>query len=108
MFLDIMCDGTLLPDETGYYVSLVYFSIRIVIPILLIIVGMIDMGKAIVAKKEEDVKKAQDLLLKKMLIGLIVFLLPYLVEFVIKVTTRDEGLVECIRTLIDYKNNLFG
>ena len=108
MFLDIVCVGTVLPDYLGYFVSVVYLGIRIGIPILLIIYGMIDMGKAIVAKKEEDVKKAQSLLLKKMVVGLIVFLLPYFVEFVIKVITGDEELVDCIKKLIDYKTNIFG
>ena len=108
MFLDIQCVGTTLPDYAGYYISLVYVGIRIGIPILLIIVGMLDMGRAIVAKKEEDVKKAQGLLVKKLLIGVIVFLLPYLVEFVVKVATRDDSLVDCIKRLIDYRHNIFG
>ena len=108
MALDITCVGTSLPDFVGYFVSLVYVGIRIGIPVLLIIVGMFDMGKAIVAKKEEDVKKAQDLLIKKLLLGIIVFLLPYLVEFLVKITTRDSEIVDCIKKLIDYRNNIFG
>ncbi len=107
MFLDIMCAGTELPDYVGYYVSLIYFAIRICVPILLIIVGMIDMGRAIVSKKEEDVKKAQGLLLKKVVLGIIVFLLPYFVELVIKIFTKDNELVDCIKKLIDYRTNLF-
>lgn len=107
MFLDIVCVGTVLPDFVGYFVSLVYVAIRIGIPILLIIVGMFDMGKAIVAKKEEDVKKAQGLLIKKLLLGVIVFLLPYLVELIIKIFARDTEVVDCIKSLIDYRTNLF-
>jgi len=108
MFLDIYCAGTTLPDYLGYWISVVYLAIRVGIPILLIIFGMVDMGKAIVAKKEEDVKKAQSLMVKKLLIGVLVFLLPYLVEFIVKVATRDEGIVNCIKALIDYRTNIFG
>ena len=100
--------GKTFPDYLGYYISLVYMLIRLGIPILLIIVGMFDMGRAIVAKKEEDVKKAQSLLVKKLLVGVIVFLIPYLVEFVIKVSTGDVELVDCIKRLIDYRTNIFG
>ena len=106
MFLDIMCVGTALPDFVGYFVSLIYVAIRIGVPILLILVGMFDMGKAIVAKKEEDVKKAQGLLIKKLIVGVIVFLLPYFVELVVKIATRDNSIVDCIKKLIDYKTNL--
>ena len=108
MFLDIYCAGTTLPDYLGYWISVVYLAIRVGIPILLIIFGMLDMGKAIVAKKEEDVKKAQSLMVKKLLIGVLVFLLPYLVEFVVKVATRDDEIVNCIKALIDYRTNIFG
>ena len=108
MILDIMCVGTKLPDFVGYFISLIYVAIRIGVPILLIIVGMFDMGKAIVAKKEEDVKKAQGLLVKKLIVGVIVFLLPYFVELVVKIATRDNSIVDCIRKLIDYKTNILG
>ena len=108
MFLDIVCVGTTLPDFVGYFVSLIYVAIRIGVPVLLILVGMFDMGKAIVAKKEEDVKKAQTLLIKKLILGVIVFLLPYFVELVVKLATKDDAIVECIRKLIDYKTNLLG
>jgi hypothetical protein len=107
MFLEIKCVGTDLPDFVGYFVSLIYIAIRIGIPILLIIVGMFDMGKAIVAKKEEDVKKAQSLLVRKLVVGLIVFLLPYFVELVVKLATRDQEVVDCMKRLIDYRTNLF-
>ncbi len=107
MFLEIKCIGTDLPDFVGYFVSLIYIAVRIGIPVLLIIVGMFDMGKAIVAKKEEDVKKAQSLLVRKLVVGLIVFLLPYFVELVVKLATRDQEVVDCMKKLIDYRTNLF-
>ena len=107
MFLDITCVNVTLPDFVAYFVSLVYIVIRIGIPVLLIIVGMFDMGKAIVAKKEEDVKKAQQLLIKKIIVGLIVFLIPYFVVLIVKFATKDQAIVDCIRRLIDYKTNIF-
>lgn len=107
MFLDIICVGTTLPDFLGYFISLIYVAIRIGVPLLLIIAGMFDLGKAIVAKKEEDVKKARGLLVKKILLGVIVFLLPYFVELIVKIATRDNDIVDCIKRLIDYRTNLF-
>ena len=108
MFLDIACGELTVPEYLVYVISLVYFSIRIIIPILLIIFCMIDMGKAIVAKKEEDVKKAQSLLLKKLLIGLVIFILPYFIEWMIRILSQDSTISDCIKNLIDYRTNLFG
>ena len=48
MYLDIYCVGLQIPDFVGYYISLVYKVLRIGIPILLIVFGMFDMGKAVV------------------------------------------------------------
>ena len=107
MFLDIKCGSTNLPDFIGYLVSLVYFAIRVAVPILLIIAGMFDLGKAIVSKKEEEVKKAKNLLFKKFLLGIVVFLIPYLVELLIKLLTHDDELLNCVKNLIDYRTNLF-
>jgi len=43
------CTFVAIPDIVGNLVKLAYLAIRIVIPIVLLIVGMVDLGKAIVA-----------------------------------------------------------
>ncbi len=102
-FLDISCMGIVVPDNLCYLFSLLYKGLRIGIPILLIIVGMFDMGKAIVAKKEEDVKKAQSLLVKKIFLGVLVFLLPYLVEFIFRFLDGGSGTIDCVKAVLNYK-----
>lgn len=102
MFLDIYCVGLQIPDFVGYYISLVYKVLRIGIPILLIIFGMFDMGKAVVAKKEEDVKKYQNLVVKKILTGVLVFLIPYLVEFIFSFFD-NSGIIKCVMSLLKYQ-----
>ena len=39
--------------------------LKIVIPILLIIFGMLDLGKAVVASKEDEIKKGQQMFVKR-------------------------------------------
>lgn len=56
--------------------------IQIIIPILLIIWGTIDLGKAVVASKEDDIKKAQGMLIKRIIAAVIVFLLVLLTMFI--------------------------
>ena len=57
--------------------------IRIFIPILLILFGSIDMGKAVMAGKEDEVKKKQTALISKVIAAVIVFLLPTLLKIVL-------------------------
>ena len=56
------------------------------IPILLIIFGMIDLGKAVIASKEDEMKKAQSMLLKRCLYAVAVF-------FVVTIVTLLFGLL---------------
>lgn len=58
-------------------------AIMIGVPILLIIFGMIDLGKAVIASKEEEVKKATKLLGKRFLYAVGVFAVVWFVVFVL-------------------------
>ena len=42
-------------------VGYVLLAFKIVIPILLIIFGMLDLGKAVIASKDDEIKKQQNL-----------------------------------------------
>jgi len=54
---------------------------KIVIPILVIIFGMIDLGKAVVASKDDEIKKAAKSLGMRCLAGVIIFFVPTIVGF---------------------------
>lgn len=64
------------------YVLLVF---KIVIPLLLIIFGMIDLGKAVIASKEDEIKKATGSLVRRAIAAVIIFLLPTLISFIMTV-----------------------
>ena len=46
------------------------------VPIILILVGSIDLVKAVMAGKEDDIKKNQNTLFKRVIAAVIVFLIP--------------------------------
>lgn len=75
----------------------VIWAIKVVVPLLLIISGMITMAKAVMEKKEDDIKKAQNLLIKKVIAAVIVYLVITVTKVVISlVATGDwETCVEC-------------
>lgn len=54
---------------------------KIVIPLLVIIFGMIDLGKAVVASKDDEIKKAAKSLGFRALAGVLIFFIPTLVGF---------------------------
>lgn len=54
---------------------------KIVIPLLIIIFGMIDLGKAVVASKDDEVKKAAKQLMMRLIAGVVIFFIPTIVGF---------------------------
>ena len=72
-----------IPSDLVGLLRLVYKAIQIGVPIILIIVGMFDMGKAITQQKEDEIKKAQNLLVKKAIAAALVFLMFSLVSLVV-------------------------
>ncbi len=65
-------------------VGIIVNVIMIGVPILLIIFGMIDLGKAVIASKEDEVKKATKLLGKRFLYAVGVFAVVWIVTFVLE------------------------
>ena len=56
-----------------YIVSTIVTIIQIVVPILLIVFGMLDLAKAVIASKEDEIKKAQMTFVKRLIAAVIAF-----------------------------------
>ncbi len=59
----------------------------IVIPIALILYGTIDLGKAVIASDEKEVKAAQSRLIKRFIYAALIFFVPMLVGVVMNVVS---------------------
>lgn len=55
---------------------------HIVIPIILIAYGTLDLGKAVMASDDKQVKEAQGKLIKRCVYAVVIFLIPYLVSLI--------------------------
>ena len=53
--------------------------LRIIIPIVLILLGTIDLGKAVIASDDKEIKAAQSLLIKRLVYAAAIFFVPMLV-----------------------------
>ena len=73
-----------------YVVSTVVMLIKIIVPILLIIFGMLDLAKAVIASKEDEIKKAQMTFVKRLIAAAIVFFVFIIVKLVISFVADDK------------------
>lgn len=63
-------------------VRLVMNVICIAVPIIMILMGTIDLFKAVTAGKDEDIKKKQKALITRIIAGVLVFLVPTIVSVI--------------------------
>ncbi len=85
-----LCGGIAVPDELFNMVALIIKGIKIVVPILLIIWGMLDFAKSIVAKKEEDIKKYRSAFVARLISAVLVFAIIAIVQLAVNLVDGVE------------------
>ena len=97
--LDFSFSGTF-----PYLVSTIITIIKIVVPVLLIIFGMIDLLKAVTAAKEDEIKKGQQTLIKRAIAAIIVFFVIQIVQLIISfAASGDENITHCFDCFVNGK-----
>lgn len=93
-----------IPGTFPYLVHAVIVAIKVIVPILLIIFGMLDLGKAVVASKEDEIKKGQSTFIKRAVTAVIVFFVIQIVQLVISfVSSRDNDVMNCFNCFVNGK-----
>jgi len=70
------------PESIRYLVDEILSYPRIIVPILVIVLGMLDLAKAVIAGKEDQMRKAQATFVKRIIAGVVIFLIPVLVDLI--------------------------
>ena len=99
--LDVITSGEDLCADLGpvlRIVGIVVFGIKVIVPIMLIVIGMIDLAKDVTEKNEYNIKKAQQALIKKAIAAVLVFLVVTLVSVIMGlVGNKDyDACMDCI------------
>lgn len=67
-----------------YLINQVLTYVRIIVPILIILLGTLDFAKAVLAGKEDNMKKAQSDFVKRIIAGIAVFFVPTIVDIIME------------------------
>ena len=81
-------------------VGIAIFIIKVVVPIMLIVVGMLDMAKAVTEKDENKIKDAQQKLIKKAIAAVLVFLVVTIVGVLMNLVGAED-YKQCTGCLTD-------
>lgn len=111
-----LCDGVLVPNELFNLVATIIKVIKIAVPILLIIMGMLDFAKSVIAKNEDDVKKYRKSFISRVISAVVVFVIVFVVQLAVNLiasvedTTNENGqtvsdIWSCSKKFINGVNN---
>lgn len=88
---------TNIPSLIPNIVKIAYIIIQIAVPIVLIVMGMLDLFKGITAQKEDEIKKGQQMLIKRLISAALIFFVFAIVKFVVSFVADGNGskILEC-------------
>ena len=96
---------TNIPVGIPKIVSMVYMAIQIAVPVVLVVIGMIDLTKSIASEKEEDIKKSQKTLIKRLISAVLIFFVFAVVKFLISLvadTSKEKNkIIDCAECFIN-------
>ena len=91
---------TSIPKKIPELTSLAVTIIEIAIPVILVIMGSIDLFKGITSQKEDEMKKATQLFIKRLITAAIVFFVIAIVKFIVSLvadssTNNINSCIDC-------------
>lgn len=91
---------TLVPQIT----SAAYNTVLVIVPLILVIMGSVDLYKGAVSQNEDEIKKGKTNFMKRLVTGILTFLIVLLVKFFVSVMSKDQSrIVSCIDCFINNK-----
>lgn len=64
------------------FIGEVIYIIRIVIPVIIILLGTLDLGKAVIAGEDKKIKEAQKIFIQRIIYGVAIFFIFVIVEVI--------------------------
>ncbi len=86
--IDCGADIIPIPVETAKFMHTAYILLKIGAPLILVVMGIADFGRAVFSSSEDDIKKKQNRFIKRVISAVLVFLVLSIVEFIFTLLTN--------------------
>ncbi len=104
-FLDTIACGNLtdIPSKIPRLSSEIFLIIQIAVPVLLVIMGTIDMFNGITANNEDEIIKGRKLFVKRLVVGAIVFFIFAIVKMLVTFldSKNSSNIVACMNCFLN-------
>lgn len=75
--------------EIFYLIGTVINLFKIIIPIIIVLLAILDLGKASMAGEEKEIKEAQKMLIKRLIYGVLIFFVTTIVQLLVTALVGD-------------------
>ena len=98
-------DGLLtgIPNAIPKVLSIAYTIIQIAVPVILVVMGTLDLFKGISAQKEDEMKKGQQMFIKRLIAAALIFFVFVIVKVIISFVADESSvaIMECAECFIN-------
>lgn len=86
---------------------IVYLVVQILVPIILILLGSLDLVKAVIGQKDDEIKKNQQVFMKRLIGAALIFFVFAIVKLVVSVVSSDNSgnIMDCVDCIIRNSDN---
>lgn len=97
MWCPALGDTVRIEYQLAKIIRYVILILQIAVPIILVLLGTIDLIKGMSAQKEDEIKKGQQIFIKRLISGAIVFFVFAIVKLVVSVASNGdrENIMTC-------------
>lgn len=102
----VSCGNNLIeemPSALPKVISIIYSVVQVLVPIILVIFGTLDLVKGVISQKEEEIKKGQQIFIKRLISAVIVFFVFVIVKFLISLVADNSGndIMDCVECFVE-------
>lgn len=98
----ITCASVEIDNKIPNTVHTIILILQIAVPILLVVFGMLDLLKGVMAQKEDEIKKGQQTFIKRLIAAAIVFFVIVIVKLLLSlVADDDETITSCFNAFVN-------
>ena len=91
-------NGVSIDARIANIVHTIILVIQIAVPVVLVIFGMLDLFKGITAQKEDEIKKGQQMFVKRLIAAALVFFVVAIVKIIVSFAAGEKdgkGILDC-------------
>lgn len=93
---------SLLDADLVTFIHNIIVVIKIAVPVILVILGMLDLAKGVVAGKEDEIKKGQQIFIKRIIAAILVFFVITIVQLVMGIiSSEDDSFWTCADQILN-------